>query len=121
MADYTYRVRKLDDDGDISFSGTTWLYDIEAIEQTIKTRLNLISKEYWRNVSDGTPWFSSILGKVNSQSTVAAKEQIIKERILETFGVLSIASWDSDFDRSGRKISITAQIITEVGSFTLEY
>ncbi len=56
MTDYTYRVRNLDDNGDISLSGTTWLYDIDAVEQTIKTRLNLFSKEYWRDSSEGTPW-----------------------------------------------------------------
>lgn len=113
---YKYRTRKLDDNGDFVISGTVWLYDVDAIEQTINTRLKLFSSEYWRDVSDGTPWITSILGKNNSTNTLQSKSVLLKNRILNTDGVVSILDWTSDFDYTTRKFTITATILTEYGT-----
>ena len=121
MADYKYTVRKLDENGDMCLSGSVWLYDIDAVTQTINTRLKLFSKEYWRDVSEGTPWLKEILGKTNSQNTLSYKENLIKDRMLGTFGVLSILEWSSDFDNSSRKLSIKASILTEFGATSITY
>ena len=111
-----YKTRKLDGNGDFVISGEVWIYDIEAITQTIDTRLKLFSAEYWRDVSEGTPWISSILGKNNSKNTLQSKSLLLKNRILNTEGVLSILSWSSDFDYTFRKLTITATILTEYGT-----
>lgn len=115
-----YRTRKLDSNGDPVISGTVWLYDIDAIAQTIQTRLNLFSGEFWRDVTEGTPWIGSILGKNNAQKTVQAKASILKSRILDTDGVLSILEWENDFDYSDRKFTVTATVLTEYGALSLD-
>jgi hypothetical protein len=120
MANYTQRVRKLDSNGDISLSGDAWLYDIDAVAQTIKTRLNLFSKEYWRDVSEGTPWIKSIWGKNNSANTLAQKERLLKERIINSDGVISIVEWSSDFSYSDRKLSVSATVLSEFGLIKIE-
>jgi hypothetical protein len=114
-----YRTRKLDDNGDPVISGTVWLYDIEAIAQTIKQRLKLFAGEYWRDVTDGTPWLGKILGKNTAQNTIQAKSTILKNRILSTEGVYSILKWESDFDYSERSFYVTATVLTEFGSIDL--
>ncbi len=115
MANYKQRVRRLDANGDIIMSGNAWLYDIDAVAQTIKTRLNLFSKEYWRDVSEGTPWLKSILGKTNNSNTLAQKERLLKNRIITTEGVISISEWNSDFSYPDRKLSVDATVLTEFG------
>lgn len=116
MADYKYRVRRLDENGDIVMSGQAWLYDLEAIAQTIKTRLYLFSGEYWRDASDGTPWIDRILTKNNNANTLQAKIAILRRRILDTDGVRSILTWNADFDFATRKLSIQTTVLTEFGT-----
>ena len=43
------RVRRLID-GDIATSGVIWLYDRDAVAQTISTRLKLFLGEYFRDI-----------------------------------------------------------------------
>lgn len=112
---YKYRTRKLDENGDIATSGTVWIYDIDAVAQTIETRLRLFAGEFWRDVTEGTPWIESILTKNNQRNTIQSKLSIIKSRILNTDGVVSIVDWQSDFSYQDRKLSITATILTEFG------
>jgi len=114
-----YKTRRLDANGDFVISGEVWIYDIEAIQQTIQTRIYLFSAEYWRDVSDGTPWINSILGKNNSVNTIQSKSSLLKNRILNTEGVITILEWSSDFDYSTRKFTIVATILTEYGTISV--
>ena len=115
-----YRTRRLDDNGDFVISGQVWIFDIEAIAQTISTRLNLFAGEYWRDVSDGTPWIEKILGKNNSANTLQSKSLLLKNRILNTDGVVSILEWSSDFSYFDRKFSVKATVLTEYGILELD-
>lgn len=110
-----FRTRRLDSNGDIVTSGSIWVYDLEAVAQTIETRLRLFSGEYWRDVTEGTPWVDRILSKNNQSNTVQAKITLIKNRILNTEHVLSIVSWSSDFSYQDRKLSVVATVITDFG------
>lgn len=110
-----YRTRKLDENGDPVISGQVWIYDIEAIAQTINTRLNLFSGEFWRDVTEGTPWIGRILGKNNSTNTLQSKSTILKNIIRNTQGVISILEWSSDFSYTDRKFSVNATVLTEYG------
>ena len=110
-----YRTRKLDKNGDPVISGQVWIYDIEAIAQTINTRLNLFSGEFWRDVTEGTPWIGRILGKNNSTNTLQSKSTILKNIIRNTQGVISILEWSSDFSYTDRKFSVNATVLTEYG------
>lgn len=110
-----FRTRKLDSNGDIATSGVVWIYDLEAVAQTIETRLRLFSGEYWRDVTDGTPWIERILSKNNQTNTLQAKTALIKSRILNTEHVISILAWEADFSYTDRKYSVNATILTDFG------
>ena len=106
-------VRRLDPDtGDIATSGQQFLTGVEEIAQTVETRLRLFLAEFFRDVTDGTPWFEQILGK---GSSLEAKEAAIKNRILRTEGVIRLTKFSTEFDIDTRKYTITAGILTSFG------
>lgn len=113
------RVRKLDENGDIVTRGSQWKYDKEAIAQNISTRLKLFLGEYFRDNTDGVPWFTKedgsegILGKGYSLAQV---EAILRNRIMRTDGVLKLLSFKIDFDETTRKISISSFVLTTYGT-----
>lgn len=115
MTTKKYRTRRLDSNGNPVISGKVWIYDIEAVAQTIDTRLKLFSGEYWRDVTDGTPWIDKILTKNNRTNTLQSKISILKERILQTSGVISILEWTTDFNYTSRNLSVIATVLTEFG------
>ena len=106
-------VRRLDPDtGDIATSGQQFLTGVEEIAQTAETRLRLFLAEFFRDVTDGTPWFEQILGK---GSSLDAKEAALKNRILRTEGVIRLTKFSADFDIDTRKYIVTAGILTSIG------
>lgn len=109
-------VRRLDANGDIATSGIQFISEAEEIAQTVKTRLKLFLGEYFRDISDGTPWFQQILGK---GSTLGVKESLIKRRISQTEGVSSIFQFETDFDLANRRYSVQAGILTPFGQATI--
>lgn len=109
-------VRKLDENGDIVTQGSMFLTRREEIEQTIKTRLRLFLGEYFRDITDGTPWFEQILGK---GSTLSAREAALRNRIVRTPGVVRLTSFSTDFDLNTRTYSVTAGALTTYGLITV--
>lgn len=109
-------VRLLDSDGDITTSGRQFTTEVEEVAQTVKTRLRLFLGEYFRDVTDGTPWWESILGK---EGTLSSKEAIIKNRIIRTEGVTQLIEFSTDFDINTRAYTVTAGILTQYGSTTV--
>ena len=109
-------VRLLDSDGDITTSGRQFTTEVEEVAQTVQTRLRLYLGEYFRDVTDGTPWWESILGK---QGTLSSKEAIIKNRIVRTEGVTKLIEFKTDFDINTRTYTVTAGILTQYGSTTV--
>lgn len=106
-------VRRLDDDtGDIVTSGQQFIGGREEIAQTVKTRLDLFLGEYFRDITDGTPWYEQILGKFANLNTV---ESVLRVRISATPGVIRLTSFDTDFDVDSRTYSVTAGILTTYG------
>jgi len=107
-------VRKIEN-GDISTSGVHFVYGVDDIQQTIETRLSLWRGEYFRDISDGTPWAERILGKgVSLQSREAA----IKRRITQTVGVSEIVAFTAGYDIATRKYSADCSVITDTGELT---
>lgn len=104
-------VRHIDPDtGDIVTSGEMqFIGGREEIAQTIKTRLALFLGEYFRNITDGTPWYEQILGKFVSLDIV---ESVLRVRIAATPGVVRLTSFDTDFNIDSRKYSVTAGVLT---------
>lgn len=94
-------------DGDIVTSGVHFVRGKTATQQAIIRRLRLFLGEYFLNGTDGTPWFQRILGKNNPD----VAEANIKERILNTKGVISISHFEFDFSPKTRVITIHAKIL----------
>ena len=109
-------VRRLDDNGDISTSGQQFINEKAEVSQTISTRLRLFRGEYFRDVTEGTPWFSSILGKNNNLSE---SDSIIRRVISQTDGVNQITSYNADFDLTTRQYKIDVSVLTIYGEVSL--
>jgi hypothetical protein len=109
-------VRRLEDGGDISTSGTQFITEANEIAQTIESRLRLFLGEYFRDILDGTPWFEQVLGK---GQPLELKEAVIRRRILQTGNVQSIFKFDVDFDEQTRKYTVAAGVVTPFGPATV--
>lgn len=109
-------VRKLDENGDIVTRGAGFITGQEEIEQTIRTRLRLFLGEYFRDITDGTPWFEQILGKGTS---ISAREAALRNRIARTPGVIRLTSFKTEFDIDSRKYTVTAGALTTFGLVTV--
>ena len=109
-------VRKLDEDGDIVTQGSMFIAEQLEIEQTIRTRLRLFLGEYFRDVTDGTPWFQEIL---NKQTSMDVREARLRERISGTPGVLQLTSFSTDFDIDSKTYTVTASVLTSYGLLTV--
>ncbi|WJV25926.1 MULTISPECIES: hypothetical protein [Pseudomonas] len=105
-------VRRLDENGDIVTQGQQFIAGREEIAQTVLTRLRLFLGEYFRDTTDGTPWYEQILGKFTSLSSA---EAALRARIANTPGVIRLTSFSADFDINTRRYSVTAGILTEFG------
>lgn len=106
-------VRRLDSvTGDIVTSGQQFIIEKDEIAQTIRTRLTLYLGEYFRDITDGTPWYEQILGKFKSLDTI---EAVLRARIANTPGVVRLISFATDFDVNSRKYSVTAGVLTTYG------
>lgn len=105
-------VRVISDDGDIATNGQQFTTGRDEIAQTVKTRLGLFLGEYFRDITDGTPWFEQILGKGVNNNT---REAVLRNRIARTPGVIRLTYFNADFDVELRKYSVTAGILTTEG------
>lgn len=112
-------VRKLNQDtGDIETSGTQFIGGREEIAQTIQTRLRLFLGEYFRDIQDGTPWFQQILGKF---SNLNIAEALLRNRILETEGVVKLLTFSMDYGLETRKLTVTSSVLTTYGDLEIVY
>lgn len=102
--------------GDIVTSGVQFTSGVDEVAQTVKTRLHLFYGEYFRDITDGTPWWEVILGKGGSLSS---KEAAIKNRIVRTEGVVRLTSFSTTFDINTRVYTINAGILTVYGETEL--
>jgi hypothetical protein len=90
--------RRLDSSGDYCFGRgkQDFVSDTNAVAQAIKTRVLLLSEEWWEDQSDGTPLFQSILGVSGTPENLSAADLIVQDRIINTQNVTEIV----DFTRS---------------------
>lgn len=112
------QVRRLGEDGDLVTRGRMFQSGREAIAQTIVTRLKLFLGEYFRDVTDGTPWFQQILGK---PSNLNAVEAILRNRIARSPGVIRLLSFGLDFDLNTRSLSVRSTVLTAYGEQDVQY
>jgi len=113
------RYRKLDEIGDYSFGNSQANFHQNTpagVGQAVLTRLKLWVNEWFLNVEDGTDWLDQVLGR----GTSLLYEQVIKQRILGTFGVTEITDFYTQFDPNTRKLNIQTTINTVYGETTLQ-
>ena len=110
-------VRALQDGGDIVTSGEHFKKDRQAIAQTIKTRLSLFYGEYFRDITEGTPWYQVILVK---NTTLQTKEAALKEIITTSPGVEKLLKFETDFELEDRRYTVRCVVLSEFGVIELE-
>ena len=117
-ASFFMRYRKQDEQGDYSFGSGLNNFHIdsaEAVAQAIETRLKLWIGEWFADTSDGTGWSQAILGKQSKN----LYELTLRQRVLETFGVMSIESFQSSLDLDTRRLTVSMTVNTIYGQTTV--
>lgn len=106
------RYRKLSDTGDYTFgqgSRNFWINVPEAVAQAIKTRLLLLTGEWFLDTSEGTPYSTQILGK----NTGPTRDLAMKSRILKTPGVREMLLYASSVE--DRDFTVQTKVQTVYG------
>ena len=111
------RYRKLDSNNDMRFGNQQndfYRDDPETVAQAVQTRLMLWAGEWYLDLSDGTEYHGGILGK----GTDVSADSIIRERILNTQGVVEIVdgTYSSTLNRDTRRLSVACTIETAYGT-----
>ena len=112
------RYRRLDENGDHSFGNGQASFHIntpDGVAQAVVTRLRLWLAEWFLDTTEGTPYQPGALG-TNKIETI---DPMIRDRILETTGVLEIVNFSSSFDENARHYSISVTIKTVYGTATI--
>jgi len=108
---------QLDDKYEPIFAGQQQLLtDLDAVAQTIGTRLRLFQGEWWESLTEGTPLFQSILGPGRQLAAAAA---VIRTRILGTPFVTSISNVSITLNRASRALSYSCTVQTAFGVITV--
>ncbi|EBI9731664.1 hypothetical protein DML18_12460 [Salmonella enterica] len=91
---------------------TQWLKSLIHTEQREMPDMKDIVTD---DMVKGTPYVQSVLGKQRSDVYILA----IRERIQDTPGVLSILSFDTNYDGTSRRVTFTSSIDTIYGQTTV--
>jgi hypothetical protein len=79
-----------------------WVFNSEAIALSLKQRLLLSKGEWPFDINEGIPWLDLMEKPINK----ILIDSLIKKRIIDTNGVLSIVSYESIFDSKTREFTI---------------
>jgi hypothetical protein len=104
------RYRQLGLGGDYTVDTPFLINSPACVAQAILTRLKLFLGEWFVDTTDGTPWFQSILGKNYNNP-----DALIKQRIIGTQGVTSIATYSSSFNGPTRALTVNTTANTLYG------
>jgi hypothetical protein len=107
------RYRQLSPTGDYTLGLPFLVNSAQCVAQACVTRLKLWQGEWFLDITDGTPWLQSILGR--SQNPDA----YIKQRILGTPGVTGLQNYSSSYNGGKRSLTVQTTVLTLYGSFTL--
>ena len=108
--------RAMDANGDYVFGGGAGEFLVNtpaAVAQAVQTRLQLAEGEWFLDLQEGTPYSTEILGA----NTTALYDQAIRERILDTPGVVAIISYSSVLNN--RALTVNATISTLYGQTSI--
>lgn len=94
-----------------------WVDGIEAIEQDIRTALQMFQGEWFLDETEGVPYHQSILGQKVSPLVV---REIFRRQLLAIPGVLDVVSISASFVGATRTIAVTWKVSTDLGELTGE-
>lgn len=106
--------RKLDSNGDYSHAAY-FRNDFNAVAQAVMTRLKLWEGEWFIDLQEGTPYLNGVMGKYTSDTI----DPLIKDRILNTEGVVEILEYSAIYNPDLRNYAITVKISTIYGEGTV--
>jgi hypothetical protein len=84
----------------------------EAVAQRLKIKLLFFKGEWFLNTEFGVPFYQRIFTKGITKGQV---DNIFRNQILDTDGVLSIITFESTFNNSSRAYSLTFSCKVESG------
>lgn len=102
---------------------TDWqtpLYDLQAVEQAIYTRLLLFQGEWWAALQDGLPLWQTILAQAASPRALAQMELVISARITGTPFVTGLENIVTTFNPTTRQFTFTAVANTPFGQVVVK-
>lgn len=104
----------LDAGGDWYLSGQdlAMLSGLEAIQQSVRIRLQFFKGEWFLDLLAGVPFYEQVLIKAPD---VNVMRSIFATAILETPGVLALPELSLVFDRSARALTVTFRATTDLG------
>ena len=103
---------QLGDDGDLDLSNGDGRMAVN-VRQDVQIRLRFVKGEHFRDVTVGTPYIGVIVGvKAPRIGHVAA---LLRNRILNTRGVLSLEAFDLDYNAAARKLTVDWRAQTQDG------
>lgn len=110
------RYRALSATGDYTFGqgSANYLIDVPlTVGQAVKTRLLLLTQEWFLDLTEGTPYSTQILGT----NTRATRDLAVKARILKTPGVKQLVQYASEV--RDRQFLVGAIVDTIYGQTTV--
>lgn len=108
------KYRKLDAKGDFQMGHGDADYHVdtpECVAQAVKTRLALLTGEWFLDLAEGTPYVTHVWGK----HTKDTYDPLLRRRILQTEGVTELVSYESTFDPNIRKLTVSVELNTVYG------
>lgn len=123
------RIRKQTSSGDYQFGhslGDFWYNAVDGVGQAILTRLRLYTGEWYLDVDEGTPWGAIPLndavvarGQILANNTALTRDLALKQRVLQTEGVLSILEYSSSTDPNTRTFNVNMVVDTIYGGLAI--
>lgn len=99
-------------DGDLVF-----IDGVERVAQHVKIRVLFFFEDWKLDKSQGIDYYNEVFGKLKDKNRI---DTIIQATILDTPDVESIIDYNSTFDNSLRKLTITTTVKSSVGEVTVE-
>jgi len=89
-----------------------------SIAQHVKIRLQFFLNEWFLDRNLGIPYFERILVKNPDLTTIS---NIFQEAILETAGILSLATFDMQFNTTTRTLTVTFKAVLQDSTELLDF
>ena len=105
------RYRQLDAKGDYPLNLAFLFNSPACVALAVLTSLKLWQGEWFADTSDGTPWQQNVLG----MTAQLHPDVYIKQRILETPGVIAIVTFTSTQNTVTRELFVTGVLNTVYG------